>query len=87
MKPHIIKGYGGEGYDFRDLREYRLWIVVESDVLGDETMFGFIAKSEAEAFCRALQSHSLADAERLRRVALVRLENGKYTTLGVFSEP
>jgi hypothetical protein len=85
MKPHIIKGYGycGEdGYDFHGY-EYRLWIVVE----GDETMFGFIAKSQAEALCRALLSHSLADAERLRRVALVHLENNKYMTPAIFSEP
>ena len=50
-------------------------------------MFGFIAKGEAEAFYHALHSHSLADAEKLRRAALVRVEHGKYTTPGVFGEP
>jgi hypothetical protein len=81
MKPYIVKGYGGEHAD--EPREWRLWVVVVSD----ETMFGFIAKSEAETFFHALQFHSLADAERLRRVALVCLENGKFTTPAILFEP
>jgi len=78
----IVKGYDGQSP-----REYRLWVVIESDVVGDETMSGFIAKSEAEAFYHALHSHSFADAEKLRRAALVRVERGKFTTPAIFSEP
>lgn len=44
MKPYIVKGYGGE--HAHEPHEWRLWVVVVSD----ETMFGFIAKSEAETF-------------------------------------
>jgi hypothetical protein len=81
----IVKGYGSGVNE--ELREWRLWIVIESEVAGDETMSGFIAKSEAGAFYNALRSHSLADAEKLRRAALVRLEHGKYTTPAVFTGP
>ena len=81
----IVKGYGGGVNE--ELREWRLWVVIESEVAGDETMSGFIAKSEAEAFYNALSSHLLADAEKLRNAALVRLDHGKYTTPAVFSEP
>ena len=81
----IVKGYGGGVND--ELREWLLWIVIESEVAGDETMSGSIAKSQAEDFYNALSSHSFADAEKLRHAALVRLEHGKYTTPAVFSEP
>jgi hypothetical protein len=64
-----------------------LWVVIESDVIGDETMFGFVTEDEAKALHYALRSHSLADAEKLRRAALVRVENGKFTTYEVFYEP
>lgn len=64
-----------------------LWVVVESDVVGDETMSGFITEGEAKAFHYALRSHSLADAEKLRRAALVRVESGRYTTPRVFWRP
>jgi len=81
----IVKGYGGDYLN--EPYEWRLWVVIESEVVGDETMSGFIAKSEAEAFRNALRSHSLADAERLRRIVLVRLDHGKYTTPAVFTGP
>ena len=81
----IVKGYGSGVNE--ELCEWRLWIVIESEVVGDETMSGFIAKSEAEAFRNALRSHSLADAERLRRIVLVRLDHGKYTTPAIFTGP
>jgi hypothetical protein len=77
----IVKGSTGS-YGQRTL-----WVVIESDVIGDETMFGFITEDEAKAFHYALRSYSLADAERLRRAALVRVKNGKYTTSEVFFEP
>jgi hypothetical protein len=64
-----------------------LWVVVESDAVGDETMSGFVTEDEAKAFHYALRSSSLTDAEKLRCAALVRVENGKYTTPRVFWEP
>jgi hypothetical protein len=79
----IVKGYGGG----LDGSEWRLWVVIESEVVGDETMSGFIAKGEAEAFFDALQSSALAEAEKLRRVALVRLDHGKFTTPTVLIQP
>jgi len=74
----IVEGFDGQ---------HTLWVVVESEVVGDETMSGFITEGEAKAFYYALRFHSLADAERLRRAALVRLENGRYTTPRVFWRP
>jgi hypothetical protein len=50
-------------------------------------MSGFVTEDEAKAFHYALRSFSLTDAEKLRRAALVRVENGKYTTPRVFWEP
>jgi hypothetical protein len=67
--------------------QHTLWVVIESDVIGDETMSGFVTEGEAKTFHYALRSHSLADAEKLRRAALVRVERGKYTTPRVFMEP
>jgi hypothetical protein len=74
----VVKGSDGQ---------HTLWVVVESDVVGDETMSGFITEGEACALHYALRSHSLADAEKLRRAALVRVESGRYTTARVFWEP
>jgi len=74
----VIKGFDGQ---------HALWVVVESDVVGDETMSGFITEGEAKAFHYALRSHSLADAEKLRCAALVRVESGRYVTPRVFWEP
>jgi hypothetical protein len=64
-----------------------LWVVIENDAIGDETMSGFLTKREATAFYFALCSHSFADAEKLRRAARVRVESGKYTTPRVFWRP
>jgi hypothetical protein len=77
----IVKGSTGS-YGQRTL-----WVVIESDVTGDESMSGFITEDEAKAFHYALRSHSLANAEKLRCAALVRVENGKYITPEVFFEP
>ena len=74
----IVKGSDGQ---------HTLWVVIESDVIGDETMSGFVTEGEAKAFHYALRSHSLADAEKLRCTALVRVKRGKYTTPRVFMEP
>jgi hypothetical protein len=74
----VVKGSDGQ---------HTLWVVIESDVIGDETMSGFVTEGEAKAFHYALRSHSLADAEKLRCAALVRVERGKYTTPRIFTEP
>jgi hypothetical protein len=64
-----------------------VWVVVESDAAGDETMTGFGTEFEARAFRCALRARFTERVEQLRRGALVRVEKGKYTTPTIFLEP